>query len=96
MAAQWAADIQSVIDTGATTRGVPSVVQIDLTDVSETAIAATLCLDSSDVETTLPNGSSAEPAELDVWSASLVREHVEAPLLLETLEPVVGEPPCDP
>lgn len=93
LAEVWATDVQSVIDSGVSTRGTPTITNVALTGQAESAVSAAVCTDLSDVETTLADGSTPEGGAPVAWDARFVRTD-SATLLLDSLEPTADLSVC--
>ncbi|WP_206448074.1 hypothetical protein [Agrococcus sp. KRD186] len=95
LAAQWAQDVQAVIDDGTTSRGVLEVVDLALVDRSDDRISTHLCTDGRNITTTHPDGSMQEPSGLVAWSATFVPRDDSSRLLLASLDPIQDQAICE-
>ena len=94
LAEQWAQDVQASLDAGTTSRGVLTLVDIELVSHSADQVAARLCTDGRGIETTRSDGSTVTPSALVAWSATFVRANDQSDLLLASLDPTQDQAIC--
>lgn len=95
VADEWAGYVQSSIDGGTISSGVPTVVDIAIDSASATEVSARLCSDGRSIETTHADGSTQAPSALTAWQISYVRDESDAPLLISALAPSQDQRICE-
>lgn len=93
LASRWAGDIQSLLDAGTVSRGVPSLESVELEDRAADSVSVHLCADQSEIETTLADGSTVTPQSLVAWDVRLV-ESEDQPLVVNSMEPAADQSIC--
>lgn len=95
LAAQWARDIQAILDAGTVSRGVLAIVDIELVDQSDDVVSTSLCTDGRDITTVYSDGSTQEPSRLVAWTATFTRANDGTALLLASLDPSQDQSICE-
>ncbi|UOW01827.1 hypothetical protein [Agrococcus sp. SCSIO52902] len=91
---EYSAQIQDILDTGATSRGVPSVSAIELTGRDTSSARFIVCLDATSVETVRSDGEQLT-GQAVAWDAEFELAPDTAELLLSNIEVATDQSPCN-
>ncbi|WP_092917394.1 hypothetical protein [Agrococcus baldri] len=95
LATEWAGYVQTAIDAGTTSHGVPTIVDIELVEQSNEQVSTELCVDGRGIETTNEDGSTTAPSELVAWSATFTRQADGPSLQIAGLAPIQDQTVCE-
>jgi hypothetical protein len=94
LAAEWANYVQQDIDEGVSSRGVQTITNQVLIETTSDRVLTHLCLDGSEIVTTMADGTTQPPSELTAWEASFVPAPQGSSYVLETFEPIAEAEVC--